>query len=188
MKVSFVYDDGYVIQLQFAFRRSLRNGIPLHRKRSFVWQAFWRREPLKFTARCRQRRFDFSSSSPYKNYHRNCGYFSFLRFLSVAWPYNYYIFLKFFLWWYPNSWLNMLHHCRSLKYTASLPRVHKHIFIGCQFTFEITDGVSWTLLRWDYIGMHFVLRSSVHDRMHYVRTLVYSIKCSEYCCVHNLPV
>ena len=40
MKVSFVYDDGYLIQLQFAFRRSLRNGVPLHGKRGFVWQDF----------------------------------------------------------------------------------------------------------------------------------------------------
>ena len=28
------------------------------------------------------------------------------------------------------------------KYTASLPDVHKHIVIGCQVTFEITDGLS----------------------------------------------
>ena len=40
MKVSFVYNDGYLIQLQFAFRRSLRNSVPLHGKRNFVWQAF----------------------------------------------------------------------------------------------------------------------------------------------------
>ena len=40
MKVRFVYDNDHVIQLQFAFRRSLRNDVPLHEKRSFVWQAF----------------------------------------------------------------------------------------------------------------------------------------------------
>ena len=90
MKVRFVYDDGYVIQLQFAFRRSLRNGVPLHGKISFVWQAFWRREPLTFTTWCRQRRFDFSGLSPYENCHHGYGYFSFVRFLSVAWSYNYY--------------------------------------------------------------------------------------------------
>ena len=88
--VSFVYDDCHVIQLQFAFRRSLRNGVPLHGKGSFVWQSFLRREPLNFAAWCRQRRFDFSGSSPYKNYDHDCGCFSFVRFLSVAWPYNYY--------------------------------------------------------------------------------------------------
>ena len=51
---------------------------------------FWRREPLNFTAWCRQQRFDFSGSSPYKNFHHGCGHFSFVTFLSVAWPYNFY--------------------------------------------------------------------------------------------------
>ena len=47
MNVSFVYDDGYLIQLHFAFRRSLRNGVPLHGKRSFVWQDFFGERALK---------------------------------------------------------------------------------------------------------------------------------------------
>ena len=47
MKVSFVYDDGYLIQLQFAFRRSLRNSVPLHAKRNFVWQAFLEKRALE---------------------------------------------------------------------------------------------------------------------------------------------
>ena len=49
----------------------------------------WRRESLNFTACCRQRKVPFSGSSPYQNYNHGCGYFSFVRFLSVAWPYNY---------------------------------------------------------------------------------------------------
>ena len=48
MKVSFVYDDGYLIQLQFAFRRSLRNSVLLHGKRNFVWQAFLEKRALEF--------------------------------------------------------------------------------------------------------------------------------------------
>ena len=47
MKVSFVYDDGYLIQLQFAFRRCLRNSVPLHGKRNFVWQAFVEKRALE---------------------------------------------------------------------------------------------------------------------------------------------
>ena len=47
MKVGFVYDDGYLIQLQFSFRRSLRNGFPLHGKRSFVGQDFLEKRALK---------------------------------------------------------------------------------------------------------------------------------------------
>ena len=31
-----------------------------------------------------------------------------------------------------------------------------------------------------------ILYSCIHDRMHYVRTLVYSVECSGYCCVHKL--
>ena len=48
MKVSFVYDDGYLIQLQFAFRRSLRNRVPLHGKRTFVWQASLEKGAVEF--------------------------------------------------------------------------------------------------------------------------------------------
>ena len=149
---------------------------------------FWRREPLNFTTWCRQQRFDFSGSSLYKNYHHSCEYFSFVRFLSVAWPYNYHT--------HNFSCGDILIHDWTCYTTAghwstrqaSLPHVHKHIFIGCQFTFEITDGLSWTLFKSDHTRIHFVLWFCVHDRMHYVRTLVYSIKWSGYCCVHNLPV
>ena len=89
MKLSFVHYDSYVIQLQFALRRSLKNGVPLHGE-VLYGTCFWRREPLNFTAWCRQRRFDFSGPSPYKNHHHSCGYFSFVRFPSIAWLYNYY--------------------------------------------------------------------------------------------------
>ena len=54
----------------------------------------------------------------------------------------------------------MTDHATPLQVTevqSSLPHVHKHILIGCQFTFEITDGLSWTLLRWDHTRMYFVL-------------------------------
>ena len=47
MKFSFVYDDDYLIQLQFASRRSLRNDVPLHGKRNFVWQAFLEKRALE---------------------------------------------------------------------------------------------------------------------------------------------
>ena len=47
VNVSFVYNDGYLIQLQFAFRRSLRNCVPLHGKRNFVWQAFMEKRALE---------------------------------------------------------------------------------------------------------------------------------------------
>ena len=40
MKVSFVYDDGYLIQLHFAFRRSLRSSVHLHGKRNFCMASF----------------------------------------------------------------------------------------------------------------------------------------------------
>ena len=144
MKLSLIHYDGCVIQLQFAFRRSLRNGVPLHGEVLYC-RLFWRREPLNFTAWCRQRRFDFSGPSPYKNHHHSCEYFSFVRFPSVAWLYNYYtpIFLVLISQF-------MTDHATPLQVTevqSSLPHVHKHILIGCQFTFEITDGLSWTLLR-----------------------------------------
>ena len=113
-------------------------------------------------------RFGFSSSSPYKNYHHGCAYFSFLFKISLSCLALILFYTQFFLWWYPNSWLTMQHHCRSLKYTASLPRLHKHIVIGCQVTFEITDGLSWTLLRWD------------HTSQNAFCTLVYMIECIMY--------
>ena len=47
MKVSFVYDDGHLIQPQFAFRKSLRSSVLLHGKRNFVWQAFVEKRALK---------------------------------------------------------------------------------------------------------------------------------------------
>ena len=42
-----VYEDEYLIQLQFAPRRSLRNGVPLHGKRNFVWQAFFEKRAFE---------------------------------------------------------------------------------------------------------------------------------------------
>ena len=188
MKVSFVYDDGYVIQLQFAFRSSLRNGVPCMEREVLHGKLFWRIEPLNFTAWCRQRRFDFSGLSPYMNYHHSCGYFSFVRFLSVTWSYNHYTYnfscgdILIYDW----TCYTIAGHWSTRQ--AGLPHAHKHTFIGCQFTFHITDGLSWTLLKWDHAWIHFALCSCLHDRMHYVRTLVYSTKCGGYCCVHNLPV
>ena len=47
MKVSFVYGDGYLIQLHFIFRRFLRNSVPLHGKINFVWEAFLEKKGLE---------------------------------------------------------------------------------------------------------------------------------------------
>ena len=118
MKVSFVYDDGYVIQLQVTFRIYLQNGVPLHGKRSSVWQPFLEKGALEIhgmvkTAKVRFLRF---IGSPYKNYHHGCGYFTFVRFLSVAWPYNCYT--------HNLSLVISLVMISLLKYTASLPHVH----------------------------------------------------------------
>ena len=155
MKVSFVYDDGYLIQLHFAFRRSLRNSVPLHGKRNVSMASFsGEGSPWTSGHGAGRVRFGFSSSSPYKKYHHGCAYFSFLIKISLSCLALKLFHTQFLLWWYPNSWLTMQHHCRSLKYTAILPHVHKHIVIGCQFTFEITDGLSWTLLRWDHTSQN----------------------------------
>ena len=45
IKVSFVYDDGYVIQLQFAFRRSLRNIVPCMEREVLYGKLFWEESP-----------------------------------------------------------------------------------------------------------------------------------------------
>ena len=66
MKVSFVYDDGYVIQLQFAFRSSLRNVVPLHGKRSFIWQAFLEKRALELHGMVQTAKVRFLGSSPNK--------------------------------------------------------------------------------------------------------------------------
>ena len=89
---------------------------------------------------CRQRKVPFSGSSPYKNYHHGCGYFSFVRFLSVAWPYNYYTY-NFSC----GDILIMTDHATPLQVTEVLSKpsscTQTHL-IGCQFTLEITDGLS----------------------------------------------
>ena len=88
MKVSFACDDGYLIELlQKIFKKWC---YPAWKEKFCLASFFGKERP--WTSRHGQDsvRFDFSGSSPCKNYHHFCGYFSFVRFLSVAWPYNYY--------------------------------------------------------------------------------------------------
>ena len=66
MKISFVYDDDYVIQLQFAFRRSLRNGVPHAWKDKFCIGSFFGEESHWASRHGADSvRFDFPGSSPY---------------------------------------------------------------------------------------------------------------------------
>ena len=57
---------------------------------------------------------------------------------------------------------------------------------SCVRNIPISNFVYTKKVRWDHTRMH--LEPLCTHRMHYVRTLVYSIECSWYWCVYNLTM